>query len=159
MAPFGDETLNPTQTVTEISDPEPDPWAKYPFGIETQISKSTAALSVAGSLWIIIDVLRDRKKRQLPYYRILLGLSSFDFISSLWMFLGSWMFPTSGQSGFEQQVTPQCEASGFFAYWAGISIPLVSSFFRLASARTLCKICLCRLTLTVNVEFYSTIQL
>ena len=124
------ETTN--ETLGEQQDEDPfgggddggdDPWAKYNWDAEAKILHFTGALSSFGSGWIILEVLRDRKKRRLCYHRILLGLSIFDFLSSFWFFIGNWAHGES--AGFlGTQPSPACETSGFFIYLGSLCIPM-----------------------------------
>jgi len=51
-------------------------------------------MSVLGSLWIVVDILRDRKKwHGSVYYRIMLGLSVTDIFGSFAKALGTWPIP------------------------------------------------------------------
>jgi len=51
-------------------------------------------LSVFGSLWIVIDILRDRKKwHSSVYHRLMLGLSITDIFGSFAKALGTWPIP------------------------------------------------------------------
>jgi hypothetical protein len=56
--------------------------------------KVTGFLSMVGSFWIIVEVLMDDLKRTNVYHRLLLGLSSSDFIFSIFMFASTWPIPS-----------------------------------------------------------------
>jgi hypothetical protein len=59
------------------------------------VPKATAVLSMAGSAYVIQDVLRDpTKRKESTFHRLMLGVCISDIISSfcLW-FLGSWVMP------------------------------------------------------------------
>lgn len=81
----------------------------------------SAPLSVVGSALIIWVILHDRKKSLLknsPYHRIMLGLSTVDFIVSLAMIvLGPWAVPEFIEYPFvgnrAKSWTP-CTVGGFF---------------------------------------------
>mmetsp|Transcript_23316 Transcript_23316/g.49237 ORF Transcript_23316/g.49237 Transcript_23316/m.49237 type:complete len:342 (+) Transcript_23316:164-1189(+) len=76
----------------------------------------TGALSITGSLSILYDILSDRKRKlQRPYYRILLGMSIFDALTSFWVGLSTWPIPR-GTPGVYAAVgtTATCTAQGFF---------------------------------------------
>mmetsp|Transcript_30894 Transcript_30894/g.55983 ORF Transcript_30894/g.55983 Transcript_30894/m.55983 type:complete len:333 (+) Transcript_30894:115-1113(+) len=76
----------------------------------------TGALSVVGSCSILYDILSDRnQKLKRPYYRILLGMSCADAITSLWLGLSTWPIPL-GTEGVYGAVgtTASCTAQGFF---------------------------------------------
>lgn len=107
-------------------DDESNPWAKYPWHVEEPISRTTAALSLFGSTWIIVEVLRNQNRRKLAYHRIMLGLSIYDFLSSFWFFIGPWAHGDD-QSVFDNTATPACKTSGFFIYLASICIPIYNA--------------------------------
>lgn len=90
----------------------------------------TGALSIFGSTWIIIDILR-RKRQGKPYShrRILLILSIFDVLASFWFFMSAWAWPPNG--GFGDYASTKirtnkhvCEVSGFFIQLASVAIPI-----------------------------------
>ena len=125
------ETTNETLGEQEDEDPfgggddgGDDPWAKYNWDADAKILHFTGALSAFGSGWIILEVLRDRKKRRLCYHRILLGLSVFDFLSSFWFFIGNWAHGESSGGWGGTQPSPACETSGFFIYLGSLCIPM-----------------------------------
>lgn len=79
----------------------------------------TGALSILGSGSILYDIWKERThKLRMPYYRILLGMSIFDFISSISFSLSTLPMPQTslyarnvyGVMGTEQT----CTAQGFF---------------------------------------------
>lgn len=56
----------------------------------------TGALSVLGSLWIIVDILRARQKKlRTTYHRLLLGMSLSDVLGSVAMSLSTWPTPSA----------------------------------------------------------------
>ena len=76
----------------------------------------TGALSMLGSFSILYDIWSDRKRKlQKTYYRILLGMSCIDFITSFWLALSTWPIPrgTPGVYG-ASGTTQSCTAQGFF---------------------------------------------
>lgn len=48
--------------------------------------KFTALLSIAGSLWIILEVLTEKDKQAMVYHRLLFALSTIDVIASSALF-------------------------------------------------------------------------
>lgn len=81
------------------------------------ISKIAAAFSLIGSGYIIYDIVwKHKKQRKLTRNRILLALSTVDFCSSLWVFIGSWATPDFYR--FLQPAasgnTQTCTVQGFF---------------------------------------------
>jgi hypothetical protein len=95
----------------------------------------TGLLSVLGSLWIIIDILRDRRKKlQRTYHRTMLGMSLSDVMGSAAMALSTWPLPSEdsgvvdGGSVFAASGTQgTCTAQGFFVQ-VGMAAPLYSGF-------------------------------
>mmetsp|Transcript_15475 Transcript_15475/g.32724 ORF Transcript_15475/g.32724 Transcript_15475/m.32724 type:complete len:336 (+) Transcript_15475:71-1078(+) len=76
----------------------------------------TGPLSFVGSCSILYDIWIDRKQKlRRPYYRILLGMSCTDAITSLWLGLSTWPIPrgTEGVYGAAGN-TQTCTAQGFF---------------------------------------------
>jgi hypothetical protein len=78
----------------------------------------TAPLSVAGSSLIIYTILAERRKKlEGVYHRLMLGMSTADFISSLSMIvLGPWAVAQDASEfspGARGNVRT-CDASGFF---------------------------------------------
>jgi hypothetical protein len=127
---FGGDDEGETEDDLCVND-EVDPyaeWKEYDFDLQYRIPLYTSPFSIIGSLWIIIEVLRDRKKRMHSYHRTVFALSIFDLIASIWVFSSKWI--VSGLSH------PACEANGFFIYWASLAIPLynaaLSTYFLLS---------------------------
>ena len=57
--------------------------------IITTVPHFTGALSVLGSGWIIQNVLRNAKRRNSVYHRLLLGASVADLLAASWLMLSS----------------------------------------------------------------------
>jgi len=103
--------------------------------------RSTAALSIFGSSWIIIEVLTERKKRELCYHRLHFCLSFFDVILSTCFLVGSWAqtdddaFVETGAVGNKAT----CYASGFVIYLGSLAIPwyntAITTYYYLAVCR------------------------
>mmetsp|Transcript_22251 Transcript_22251/g.33756 ORF Transcript_22251/g.33756 Transcript_22251/m.33756 type:complete len:335 (-) Transcript_22251:520-1524(-) len=91
------------------------------------IAHVTAALSMFGSLWIVIEILTDHTKRSACCHRILLGLSVFDFFSSFWFFMANWAQPRVNKDSFSRYegygTVTTCQMSGFFIYLGVLTIP------------------------------------
>ena len=91
----------------------------------------TGALSVLGSLFIIVDILRKRQKKLgTTYHRILLGMSLSDVVGSFAVALSTWPIPSlesgtiDGGSIFGASGTQgTCSAQGFFVQ-VGMAAPL-----------------------------------
>ena len=63
------------------------------------VPKATALLSIAGSAYVIQDVLRDpRKRKESTFHRLMVGVCISDIIYSFFLwFLGSWVMPKGSQ--------------------------------------------------------------
>lgn len=59
----------------------------------------TGALSMLGSLYIAVTVLRSKQKRGKTYHRLLVAMSLSDMISSFSYFLSTWPIPQVGEEG------------------------------------------------------------
>jgi hypothetical protein len=75
----------------------------------------TAIFSVLGSLFICVDILRDRKKPRMVFHRIMLGMSMSDLMASLFLCLSTWPVPsdTVGIHGAVGNLKT-CQMQGFF---------------------------------------------
>ena len=88
-------------------------------------SQVMSSLSMIGSIYIIQDVLRNpRKRKESVYHRIMLGLSTFDALSSISLhFLGTWPQP-KGYSLSSFGTLATCDTTGFFTTLALIGAAL-----------------------------------
>ncbi|KAL7491205.1 hypothetical protein ACHAWT_000741 [Skeletonema menzelii] len=84
--------------------------------------KVTGIISLISSTFIIQHVLRDRKRRNLTYHRLLLGMSISDFFGSLMCFLSTWPIPR-GEACLAAGTTATCTAQGFFNQTAALCTP------------------------------------
>ena len=91
----------------------------------------SGALSMAGSLWIILSQLfLGRKKLRRPSNRYILAISILDLFSSFWYFMAQWAHPKQdtvfdvGAETDKNGSVAMCEASGFFIQLGNIGIPL-----------------------------------
>lgn len=87
------------------------------------VPKFPAILSLLGSLFIIMDVSRSKKKMQKLPNRIMLGLSCSDILASSVYFIGTWFIPrgTIGQYGpiyLASGNDATCSVSGFMTQLA-----------------------------------------
>lgn len=84
----------------------------------------TGPFSLAGSSWILYEVLRDRTKWSKPYHRILFCMCLFDAFSSIALGLSTWPIP-AGSPGVYAPLgtTGTCSAQAFFIH-ANIAGPL-----------------------------------
>jgi len=79
------------------------------------VPRVAAFFSFSGSAWIASEVLRDKKKREKVYHRVMLGMSVFDMAASICFFLGRWPLPPDAPllpGGIGNQQT--CTAQAFF---------------------------------------------
>ena len=123
------EIENPTKVILSTNAPNPrtkEPPNQRPkpkmheFSAQQKalaiIPHVTGFLSLMGSCSILYDILSDRKKKlKRPYYRILLGMSFADAITSIWIGLSTWPIP-EGTPGVYGAVgnTQTCTVQGFF---------------------------------------------
>lgn len=78
------------------------------------VPKGMANLSMMGSVFIMQDVLRDKKRRGKVQFRILLLMSLFDFVFSTKNFLSTWIVPGSSGVYLASGTIQTCTAAGFF---------------------------------------------
>lgn len=62
----------------------------------------TGGLSMMGSAFIAISVLRSANKRRKTYHRLLLAMSISDFVSSFFYFLSTWPIPQGPVGGWDK---------------------------------------------------------
>jgi hypothetical protein len=89
----------------------------------------TAALSFFGSLYIVIDILRDKNKLQkMTYHRLMLGMSISDLLASFFLFLSTWPVPKETTGVFAAMGNMQtCAVQGFFIQ-LGVATFLYTAF-------------------------------
>jgi len=73
----------------------------------------TGTLSLLGSIWIIHEVVSDKKKLETAYHRLVLVSSVFDALVSFWLALSSIPMPKGSWYGSRGNFTT-CEIQGFF---------------------------------------------
>eukprot|EP00526_Cylindrotheca_closterium_P006549 CAMPEP_0113610824 /NCGR_PEP_ID=MMETSP0017_2-20120614/5230_1 /TAXON_ID=2856 /ORGANISM="Cylindrotheca closterium" /LENGTH=610 /DNA_ID=CAMNT_0000519733 /DNA_START=1 /DNA_END=1833 /DNA_ORIENTATION=+ /assembly_acc=CAM_ASM_000147 len=79
------------------------------------LPKISSVFSLFGSTWIIIEVASERRKRKAPYHRLLLAMSVYDVLESVWNFGSTWPIPEGSPDiiwAFGNEAT--CTAQGFF---------------------------------------------
>jgi len=86
--------------------------------------KCSGIISLISSTFIIQHVLRDRKRRNLTYHRLLLGMSISDFVGSLMCFLSTWPIPR-GEACLAAGTTATC--CEYFLLWKCKKILIVES--------------------------------
>lgn len=112
------------------------------YNLESVLYHCSAALSVFGSSWIIVEIIF-WKKRAMCHHRLLFGLSCFDLFSSIWLFAGRWAQTSSMDWGTLQSYgngnITSCNISGFFIFLGSLGIPWynasMSIYFYLAICR------------------------
>ena len=89
------------------------------------LPKITGGLSAVGSGYIIQNVLRDPRKRGgSSFHRLMLGLSTSDFLSSFFVFfLSTWPMPR-GYMKYAVGTLGTCDAAGFFVAFTVLTTPL-----------------------------------
>jgi len=93
------------------------------------VPKCTGFLSMMGSFIIILDVLRNRKKRKQTYSRIMCAMSCFDFITSTMYALSTWPIPRGSGPLWAAGTQETCTAQGFF-----IQLSLAAPMYNLCLA-------------------------
>lgn len=101
------------------------------------VPKFSAVFSLFGSIWIVVEVLtgtnpQDNKpKRQHPYHRLLLAMSIYDILESIWNFASSWAIPRGTEGVFRPLgTTATCSAQGFFLTLS-VAVPIYNAFLSL----------------------------
>jgi hypothetical protein len=118
--------------------------------------KISSILSLLGSSWILVEVLwgtvdvsrgsqrnsssqrglqDSHLKRHHPYHRLLLAMSTYDILESVWNFASTWPLPAdeSNAAGeFWQPVGNKqtCTAQGFFLMLS-VAVPMYNAFLSL----------------------------
>jgi len=79
------------------------------------VPKVSSIFSLFGSMWIIIEIATEKNKRRVPYHRLLLAMSVYDVLESIWNFLSTWPIPKgSPYVVWAYGNTASCTAQGFF---------------------------------------------
>lgn len=55
--------------------------------------KISAVLSFSGSSWIVVEIATSPQKRRKVYHRILISMSIYDLLESVWNFASTWPIP------------------------------------------------------------------
>ena len=84
--------------------------------------KCTGFISLCASTFIVQHVLRDRKRRNLTYHRLLCGMSMSDMIGSFMCVLSTWPIP-KGEAFLASGTVQTCSAQGFFNQTAALCTP------------------------------------
>ena len=84
--------------------------------------KCTGFISLCASTYIVQHVLRDKKRRNLTYHRLLCGMSISDMFGSFMCFLSTWPIPR-GEAFLASGTVQTCAAQGFFNQSAALCTP------------------------------------
>ena len=76
--------------------------------------KFSGTLSLLSSLWILLDVVADKSKRNKLYHRILLGFSLADIMVSPFYAASTWPIPRSDDVLWSVGNKATCDIQGFF---------------------------------------------
>jgi hypothetical protein len=102
------------------------------------VPKFSSVLSLLGSSWIAIEVLTEenrrnpsKTKRKQPYHRLLLAMSIYDILESLWNFTSTWPIPAGTEGvAWASGTTKTCSAQGFFLTLS-VAVPIYNAFLSL----------------------------
>ena len=84
----------------------------------------TAPFSIAGSAWIMYEVIKDKNKWKRPYHRLLFAMCVFDVLSSVALGLSTWPIPRDSTGVYSPMgTTGTCSAQAFFIH-ANIASPI-----------------------------------
>lgn len=91
------------------------------------VPKFTAFASILGSSWVILEVLTEVEKRRSVYHRLLLMMSVYDVLESVWNFCSTWPIPIGTPNIWGNVGTQQsCSAQGFFLQ-LGLAVPMYNA--------------------------------
>lgn len=83
--------------------------------------KVTAAPSIIAAAYMVQHVLRSPSRRNRTYNRVILGMSSMDFIYAIKCFTSTWPLPESTNAFGAVGNTATCTAAGFWGQGASTS--------------------------------------
>ena len=90
------------------------------------LPKCSAVPSLLGCTYIIQHVVRSPKRRNRVYHRLLLCMSFYDALWSIWNFVGTWTNPTDSNTWGAMGTTESCEFMGFVGHLSALSSILYS---------------------------------
>jgi hypothetical protein len=117
---------------------EPQDWS-YAQQVTLAVTPKISSLfSLAGSSWIIAQVLCSDQKRHHPYHRLLLAMSVYAAAASVGGFLSTWPIPARHDDDDDNNPSPlwsvgtteTCTAQGFFLTLA-VAFPMYYAFLAL----------------------------
>lgn len=83
-----------------------------------------SGLSIIGSLWVITEILLDKRKQCMCYHRLLLAISSFNLLTEIWFFIGDYaQSPDKDRTDWNHGTVATCRMSGFSIYLGTLAIP------------------------------------
>lgn len=113
------------------------------------VPKVSSIFSLCGSGWIFVEVLfgqiqksnssglqsSNQKKKYHPYHRLLLAMSFYDILESVWNFGSTWPLPSDTETGAASFFRPMgntqtCSAQGFFLQ-ISVAVPIYNAFLSL----------------------------
>jgi hypothetical protein len=98
------------------------------------VPKVSSLFSLFGSVWVMLEVLTDNSsnpKRKHPYHRLLLGMSVYDILESVWNFASTWAIPEGTEGVWDPRGTrATCTAQGFFLTLS-VAVPIYNAFLSL----------------------------
>ena len=92
------------------------------------VPKFSSIFSLAGSTWIIIEVVTNKTKSRHPYHRLLCAMSVYDVLESVWNFTSTWPIPAGNANQvWSIGTTETCSAQGFFLTLS-VAVPIYNAF-------------------------------
>uniref|UniRef100_A0A7R9ZI35 G-protein coupled receptors family 1 profile domain-containing protein n=1 Tax=Pseudictyota dubia TaxID=2749911 RepID=A0A7R9ZI35_9STRA len=86
------------------------------------LPKVSGSLSMLGSGFIVLEILRDRKKRDQMYHRLLLGMSCLDIVVSFFMAMSTWLAPSESDILWAVGTQTTCQIQAFMTQFAYSSL-------------------------------------
>ncbi|KAL7557305.1 hypothetical protein ACA910_016265 [Epithemia clementina (nom. ined.)] len=105
-------------------------WSKAQQAALAFVPKVSSLLSLFGSIWISAEVVTDSEipKLRHPYHRLLLAMSVYDILESVWNFMSTWTIPKGTEGVWDPRGNTQtCTAQGFFLTLS-VAVPLYNAF-------------------------------
>eukprot|EP00980_Cylindrotheca_fusiformis_P013177 scaffold3348_cov74-Cylindrotheca_fusiformis.AAC.3 len=102
-------------------------WSRNQLMLLAILPKISSVLSLLGSGWVIIEVVTEGRKIENPYHRLILAMSVYDVLESVWNFGSSWPIP-EGSPDVIWAVgnTATCTAQGFFLTLS-VAVPIYNA--------------------------------
>lgn len=92
------------------------------------IFRLVAGLSIIGSIWVVTEILRDKRKRSMCYHRLTFAISFFNLLAAIWFFIGERAQKETAvlnheRSDWAHGNATTCRMSGFSIYLGTLAIP------------------------------------